>query len=333
MREYDDDRDYREDSGSSSKKVWIVLAIVGGGLFLVLLVCAGLGVVVYRGMQQVAANIQQQVAQLSPALDLQAEDYAQARSKFKTKLLRQGPAPQPWNPVQVPAGAKEIEFQSGNLRLKAWVNPPPDAGKRKLPAVLFLHGGWAFGEDDWEMTQPFRGAGYVVMTPILRGENGQPGAFSMFYDEVDDVLAAADHLAKLPYVDDKHIYVSGHSAGGTLTLLAAMASKRFRAAASFSGSPNQAGFVQGRPQEVPFDSSNMQELLMRSPTAYATSFKCPVRIYYGDQEFAFAPESELTAIRAKGQGLDVEAHSVPGDHMSAVPEAMRQAIQFFKQKK
>ena len=26
------------------------------------------------------------------------------------------------------------------------------------------------------------------MAPILRGENGQPGVYSMFYDEVDDVL-------------------------------------------------------------------------------------------------------------------------------------------------
>ncbi len=39
------------------------------------------------------------------------------------------------------------------------------------------------------------------MIPILRGENGQPGSYTMFYDEVDDVLAASAALASLPYSD------------------------------------------------------------------------------------------------------------------------------------
>ncbi len=41
------------------------------------------------------------------------------------------------------------------------------------------------------------------MMPIFRGENGQSGAFSCFYDEVDDVPAAAEYLIKQPYVDSK----------------------------------------------------------------------------------------------------------------------------------
>jgi dipeptidyl aminopeptidase/acylaminoacyl peptidase len=329
MRDYDSYEDSREERPSSNKSLWIVLGIVGGIVLVMLLVCGGLAVVVIRGMTQFAQNFQQQMAELAAEdLDLQQEDYAQARSQFRTKLLRQGPAPQEWQPVQTPAGVQEVEFPSGKLRLKAWINPPKGAGKR--PAVLFLHGGWAFGDDDWDMAQPFRDAGYVVMTPILRGENGQPGSFTMFYDEVDDVVAAAQYLAKRPYVDEKRIYLSGHSAGGTLTLLAAMASPRFKAAASFSGSPNQKSFARESQQAVPFDQSNMREFAMRSPIAYATSFKCPVRLYYGSEEPMFALSSATTAMRAKTKGLDVEAVSIPGDHDTAVPEAMRQAIQFFK---
>ncbi len=49
-----------------------------------------------------------------------------------------------------------------------------------------------------------------------------PGFFSMFYEEVDDVLATADYLAKLPGADLGHIYLAGHSAGGTLTMLATL---------------------------------------------------------------------------------------------------------------
>jgi dienelactone hydrolase len=266
----------------------------------------------------------------SAGLELQTEDYAQARQQFRTKLLRKGPAPQRWDPVRVPPGVTEVAYQSGSFRLKAWVNPPP-AGAAKKPAVLFLHGGWAFGADDWDMAEPFRKAGYVVMTPILRGENGLSGDFTMFYDEVDDVLAAAEHLAKLPGVDTDRIFVAGHSAGGTLTMLAAMTSNRFRAAASLSGSADRVKFAKGYAKEVPFDPTDMQEMRMRSPVAYATSFKCPARLYYGSQEASFFDsDTRRTALLASQSGLDVSAEQVPGDHMSAVPEELRRTIEFFK---
>lgn len=263
----------------------------------------------------------------SPGLELQQEDYAQARSQFRTKLLHQGPSPQRSQRVNTPAGVKEIAY-APDMKLKAWVSP----GEGKRPAVLFLHGGFAFGEDDWEMTKPFRDAGFVVMTPIFRGENGQPGSYTMFYDEVDDVVAAAESLAKLPYVDDKRIYVAGHSAGGTLSLLAALTSNRFKGAASFSGSPDQVAFIKGQEQLAPFDRNDIREFQMRSPVAYATSFKCPARLYYGSGEPEFGGFSRRTAMLAKEKGLDVEVVEVKGDHFSAVPEEIRQAIQFFQQK-
>jgi len=43
----------------------------------------------------------------------------------------------------------------------------------------------------------------------------------MYHDEVDDVRAAAASLAKLPFVDPGRVFLAGHSAGGTLTMLAA----------------------------------------------------------------------------------------------------------------
>ena len=89
-----------------------------------------------------------------------------------------------------------------------------------------------FGAADWDMAVPYWEAGFVLMVPMLRGENGQPGTFSFLYDEVDDVLAAAAYLAQQPGVDSTQIFLAGHSAGGTLTLLAIEASGRFRAASS-----------------------------------------------------------------------------------------------------
>jgi dipeptidyl aminopeptidase/acylaminoacyl peptidase len=256
--------------------------------------------------------------------------YAEARATFKTHLLRKGPAPQQYQPISPPPSARAISYASGKLKLKAWVSAPPPDGQRR-PAVLFLHGGFAFGNGDWEMTAPYRDAGFVVLAPMLRGENGLPGEYSMFFLEIDDVLAAAEALAGLPYVRTDRLYVAGHSVGGTLTLLAAMNSRRFRAAASFSGSPDQVAFSKGNPEIVPFDPTNVEELQIRSPIAYAGSFQCPLRAYYGSDERYFARTTAQLADQARQKGRDVRDVSVPGDHMSHVTEAMKQSIEFFRQ--
>jgi dienelactone hydrolase len=269
----------------------------------------------------------------APMVKIQNEDYEKVRTQFRTKLTRRGPSPQPWSAVKTPTGVTEVEYMSGELRLKAWVNRRADED-RKRPAVLFLHGGFAFGApDDWDVSQPYRDAGFIVLTPMLRGENGQPGAYSFYYDEVDDVLAAAEYLRKQPYVDADRMYLAGPSAGGTLVLLAAMASKHFRAAASFSAMPDQVLFckhAKGAPRDVPTDITDLKELQVRSPLAYAASFKCPVRIYYGSQEPYLVATSKLTAKIAKEKGLDVEAVQVEGDHGTSVPPAIKQSIAFFR---
>jgi dipeptidyl aminopeptidase/acylaminoacyl peptidase len=263
--------------------------------------------------------------------DEPTQDYADARKAFKTTLTTQGKAPQKWKTETPPAGAREIDYTSGDLKLKAWVDAPPKGGPAK-PAVLFLHGGFAFGAEDWDQCKPFRDAGFVTLVPMFRGENGLPGHFTLFYDEVDDCLAAAEVLARQPGVDPNRIYVAGHSAGGTLAMLSAMTSKRFKACASFSGSPDQVTFVRDTPGVAPFDPDDRQELAMRSPLAYYQSFKCPARLYYGNDE---GPITELAtkklAQKATAAGKDVRAVEVSGDHMSAVDPAIRQAVTFFQQ--
>jgi acetyl esterase/lipase len=271
---------------------------------------------------------------LAPVVEIQKEDYAEVRTRFRTKLLQQGPAPQVEAMHRAPAGVTELEFASGNLRLKAWVNRPPKDNP-KQPAVLFVHGGFAFGPPDWEMAKPYRDTGYVVLMPILRGENGQPGSFSLLYDEVDDVLAAAKYLAEQPYVDPARLYLAGHSSGGSVALLAAMASKRFRAVASFDGLPDLAAvFKPGKKaKEVRFDLNDPRELQVRSPLAYAGSFKCPARLYYSHQAWEHMHlTSERTAEVAKERGLDVEAILVQGNHFSMVRPAMKLSIEFFREK-
>jgi dienelactone hydrolase len=305
---------YRRHGGSGTK--WIVFFLV---LVCVLFIgcCAGLVGLVWWSIKPTS-------------FPEQTQDYADARKTFKTKLVRKDEAPQDWVDVQPPAGVTEVTYTSDGQKLKAWVNPPA-AGDAPKPAVLFLHGGFAFGSEDWDQCKPFRDAGFVTMTPLLRAENGQKGDFTLFYDEVDDVVAAAEALAATPGVDPNRVYVAGHSAGGTLAMLAAMTSKRFKGCASFSGSPDQVAFVRGQQDLAPFDPKDRQELIMRSPLAFPKSFKCPARLYWGADEFEFSMATKALAEKSKAAGLDVQAIEVPGDHMTAVDPAMTQAISFFKQ--
>jgi dienelactone hydrolase len=269
-----------------------------------------------------------------PDVTVQSEDYAVVRSRFHTRLLKAGPAPeQVCAAVKPPQGVSEVTFSSGLLHLKAWISHPSATDHGKHPAVLFLHGGFCFDFSDWQVTQPFRDAGFIVMIPTLRGEDGQAGNFSMFYDEVEDVINAAEYLRSQPEVESDRTYLAGHSTGGTLTLLTAMADSHFSAAASFSGSPDSVGYtrhalVSGG--QIPFDYTDPMELQVRSARVYASSFKCPVRLYYGADETHFALSSQPTAALARSHGLDVRAIAVDGGHNSALEAEIKLAIDFFQ---
>ncbi len=160
----------------------------------------------------------------------------EARQGFKTAValsdLRRTPLPEPPPKLYV-----RSDYESAGRTLAAFITPSLKDG-RKYPAVIWLTGGdtntlgdfWvrgAPGRD--ESAQALREAGLVVMFPTLRGGNTNPGTKELGMGEVDDVLAAAEHLARQPYVDPAQIYLGGHSTGGTLALLVAQRSPRFAA--------------------------------------------------------------------------------------------------------
>jgi dipeptidyl aminopeptidase/acylaminoacyl peptidase len=272
-----------------------------------------------------------------PQASAQNSNYGEVRKAFKTNLIKQEGSPQKPDPSDSadlpPSEATQIFLISvDNLKLKAWINMPADKNNRKYPAVVFLHGGLSFGKADWDMTKPFRDSGYIVITPMLRGENSQKGIFSFLYNEVDDVLAAAAYLKQQPFIDNDRVYLAGHSVGGILSLLTVMSRKSFKKAVSFSGLPDMVSYHRYviDPNNIPFDTTDRREFEMRSPMAYARSFSCPIRLYFGTEEpWIMGNTSERMAIIAKKGGLDVKAVAVEGGHMSAVEEEMKLAIRFF----
>src|SRR5690606_37405015 len=92
-----------------------------------------------------------------------------------------------------PPGVSRVAYPSGELELAAWYAVPLGASSgRSAPALVYFHGDFAFGPDDFEAVRPFLEAGYVVMTPTLRGENGNPGDFELLWGEIDDARAAIE---------------------------------------------------------------------------------------------------------------------------------------------
>jgi dipeptidyl aminopeptidase/acylaminoacyl peptidase len=270
-----------------------------------------------------------------PMVEIQREDLAQARSHFTTKILRSGPPPAEWDDLIAPTGAHEVTYPSGALRLKAWIGAPVSGDATKHAAILFLHSGFDLEAGDWDLAQPFRNAGYVVMMPTMRGENGQHGVFTMYYNEVDDVIYAAEYLRSQSFVDPDQMFVAGYSVGGVLALLAAEIYPYFRAAASISGSPDQAlylKYAKGARLNAPFDPDDLREVQLRSPLAYAASFKCPIRLYYGTEEAYYTFVQARTAEIARAHGVDAQAIAVEGDHGSNVPKSIQVALGFFNKK-
>jgi hypothetical protein len=116
-------------------------------------------------------------------------------------------------------------------------------------------------------------------------------------------------------------------------MLAAMASPKFRAAASLSGAPSQLAWIANQREIAPYNTADHDEIRMRSPILFATSFKCSARLYWGDQETYFTTATRQTASLAKAAGLDVEAVQVPGNHQGMVVPAESLAIEFFQKQR
>ena len=252
------------------------------------------------------------------------------RAKFPTKLAKHGPAPS-GNDASQPK-LKPILYNSAGKKLKAWLILPQKRGK--CPGVLFVHGGYAVGPSDIESIRPFINAGFIVMVPSLRGENGNPGEFELCRGEVDDLRAALNYLAKLPQVDPHMLFAAGHSLGATNVMLLAELDGRLKKVAACGGYPDMS---MGRNyySDIPFDTRGEHELDLRSPALWVSSLKCPMLLCYGtndpvEHEYKRLAEDMTKRLGAKDKTIVIE--DIPGcDHFQALAPAIPRMIVFFSQ--
>ena len=251
---------------------------------------------------------------------------AQARQGFKSKLTERGSAKEAV-PEPPPDVFRTVRYDSPAGKLAAYLTPDPKDGK-KHPAIIWIHGGNcnSIGEFLWQAAPAsndqtaavYRKSGITMMFPSLRGGNDNPGVREGFFGEVDDVLAAADFLGKQAFVDPQRIYLGGHSTGGTLVLLVAECSGRFRAVFSF-GALHSAAWHQR--QNVPFDISSTREVELRAPILWLQSIKSPVFVFEGTKSFPGNVQS-LQAMAKVCKNPMVRFFAVTGaSHFSALAPA------------
>jgi len=89
------------------------------------------------------------------------------------------------------------------------------SGAGPHPAVLFLHG-FPGNEQNLDLAQAIRRAGFDVLTLHYRGSWGSPGAFSFTHaiEDGDAALAFLKANAAKYHLDPARIFVVGHSMGG-----------------------------------------------------------------------------------------------------------------------
>ena len=224
---------------------------------------------------------------------------AEARKTFVTSFHDSRPRGEP--PQAPPSNEGHlVHYPSSVGSLTAYVTPLPKDGVRR-PAIIWITGGDSNTIDasvfehqpstNDQTARQYRDAGIVTMYPSLRGGNDNPGQREGLYGEVDDVLAAADYLAKQPGIDPSRIYLGGHSVGGTLVTLVAETSSRFRATFAF-GPLTDAALHQR--ENVPLDPDNKAEMALRRPIDWLASVKRPIFIIEG----ADGPVTNIDELRA-----------------------------------
>ncbi|MFL5328607.1 MAG: alpha/beta hydrolase family protein [Gemmataceae bacterium] len=256
-----------------------------------------------------------------------------ARKGFRSELISLAPPAKP--APQPPTGVfRLLRYPAAGGQFAAYLSPDPDDGA-KHAAMLWITGGDCNSIDDgcWteqsasndQSASAFRKAGMVMMFPSLRGGNDNPGQREGLLGEVDDVLAAADFLAQQNYVDPNRIYLGGHSTGGSLALLVAECSDRFRAVFSFGPVDDVSGYPA---VYAPFSRKNRKEVELRSPGRWLHTIKTPTFVLEG------TIEGNITSLRNMAKSCtNANVHFIPGngvDHFSILAPATKVISQKIK---
>ncbi|HJT74118.1 MAG TPA: prolyl oligopeptidase family serine peptidase, partial [Chitinophaga sp.] len=219
------------------------------------------------------------------------------------------------------------------MQIHAQYYEPAD-GKKKHPAILFIHGGpqrqmllgWhymdyyanAYAINQYLVSRGFAvlsvnyrlgiGYGYELHKPASAGINGA--------SEYQDIKAAGNWLAAQPDIDAKKIGVYGGSYGGYLTAHAlGRDSKLFAAGVDVHGVHDRTQFPPPQYTTPAPDADTAEKVAwLSSPVAYVDTWTSPVLIIHADDDRNVAFSQSVGLVRRlESKGVPFEYIAVPDD--------------------
>ncbi|MCB1216185.1 S9 family peptidase [bacterium] len=219
-----------------------------------------------------------------------------------------------------------VKGRDGN-RIHGWVLTPPDYdGRKKYPAILYIHGGphVAYGRSIMHEFHYLSGLGYVVFFCNPRGSHGygeaHVSAISRAWGDNDysDCMKFTDAvLRRFTNIDKERVGVTGGSYGGYMTNWIIGHTQRFAAAVtqrcvsnflSFQGS-SDVGFlfhhVFGKDARTPWEDK--ERFLAMSPMTFIPKAKTPTLVVHSENDLRCPIEQgEQVYVQLKLQGVETE---------------------------
>ena len=190
------------------------------------------------------------------------------------------------------------------------LTPPGQAGKPRLPLLVYCHGGpiggvtlgifpqfmHVPGQIDPYPTEAFASAGYAVLFPMPRGGSGYGEAgHKMIINawggpDYQDIMAGVDHLIAAGVADADRLGVMGASYGGFMTNWIVTQTGRFKAASAGASIADlsdlyyltDGGDLMTEYFELPWE--NPQGYAAHSPLTHARNVTTPLLIQHGDRD-------------------------------------------------
>ncbi|MBC8165852.1 MAG: S9 family peptidase [Bryobacteraceae bacterium] len=196
-----------------------------------------------------------------------------------------------------------VENPDDRVRIHTFMIKPPDFRRgTKYPLLVLIHGGpqGAWGES-WSYRwnpQVFASAGYVVIMPNPRGSTGYGQKFTDDINQdwggkpYEDIMAAVDHAARLPFVDGERMAAAGGSYGGYMADWLLGHTTRFKALVSHAGVFDLKSMA-GETEELWFPLwefrgmpwENPELYAKWSPSSYVKEFRTPTLVMHGELDY------------------------------------------------
>lgn len=224
-----------------------------------------------------------------------------------------------YNALKVGKVEKVMVESTDGKEVLTWMIYPPDFDpNKKYPTLLYCQGGpqspvSQFFSYRWNF-QLMAANGYIVVAPNRRGLPG----FGQEWNEqisgdwggqaMDDLLAAVDYAAELPYVDEESLGAVGASFGGyTVYWLAGNHGGRFKSFISHCGLYNleswyaateETFFADWDIKGAPWDIPQPKSYALYSPNKFVRNWDTPLLVIHGEKDFRVPINQGIEAFQA-----------------------------------